>query len=127
MAENVDNSLMLEILKEVRTDQQEMRTDLHVIRTDQLEMRTELQDMKTDLQEVRKEQRDQRTLLLKTVDTVRTLHLYVEKRFSDVEERMRAHRDDLELMLRAELLRSLTGFQTRIESYVDRRLTEKGE
>jgi hypothetical protein len=120
MAENVDNSLMLEVLKE-------MRTDLQEVRKDQLEMRTELHEVKTDLQEVRKEQGDQRTLLLKTVDTVRTLHLYVEKRFSDVEERMRAHRDDLELMLRAELLRSLTSFQTRIESYVEHRLAQKPE
>jgi septal ring factor EnvC (AmiA/AmiB activator) len=134
MAENVDNSLMLEILKEVRKDQQEMRTDLHEVRQDQQQMRADLQEVRKDqqemrleLQEVRKEQRDQRTLLLKTVDAVRTLHLYAEKRFSDVEERLRAHRDDLGLMLRSELLRSLTSFQSRIESYVDRRLAEKPE
>jgi hypothetical protein len=97
MAENVDNSLMLETLKEIRKDQQEMR----------------------------KEQRDQRTLLLLTADTVRKLHLYTEKKFLDLEERMRAHRDDLELMLKAELLGSLTNFQIRIETYVDRRLGDR--
>jgi hypothetical protein len=120
MAENVDNSLMLEILKEMRIDLQGVRTDLQEVRTD-------LQEVRTDLQEVRKEQRDQRTLLLKTVDTVRALHLYTEKKFLYVEERMRAHRDDLELMLRSELLQSLTSFQSRIENYVEGRLAQKPE
>ncbi|HEX6001646.1 MAG TPA: hypothetical protein VFZ16_19960 [Hyphomicrobiaceae bacterium] len=102
MAENVDNSLMLEILKE-------MRTDLQGVRKDQLEMRTELQRVRTEQQEMRKEQRDQRALLLLTADTVRKLHLYTEEGFAAVkrefaairgdfltfEAGMRAHRDDL--------------------------------
>jgi hypothetical protein len=76
---------------------------------------------------MRKELRDQRTPLLLTADTVRKLHLYTERRFLDLEERLRAHRDDLELMLKAELLGSLTNFQTRIENYVDRRLGDRTE
>jgi hypothetical protein len=113
MAENVDNSLMLEILKEIRKDQQEMKK--------------EQQEMKKEQLEMRKEQRNQRGLLLLTADTVRKLHLYTEKRFLDIEQRMRAHRDDLELTLKAELLGSLTNFQTRIENYVDRRLGDRTE
>jgi hypothetical protein len=40
---------------------------------------------------------------------------------------MRAHREDLELMLKTELLGSLAHFQTRIENYVDRHLGERAE
>jgi len=40
---------------------------------------------------------------------------------------MKAHKDDLELMLKSELLGALTHFQTKMETYVDRRLTEKAD
>ena len=40
---------------------------------------------------------------------------------------MKAHRDDLELMLKSELLGSLTHFQTKIEQCVEQRLAEKAE
>jgi hypothetical protein len=99
MTEAADNTLMLEILKDIR-----------------------------------KEQSNQRTLLLLTVDTVRKFQLFtemklldVEKRFLDMEERMKAHRDDLEMMLKVELLGAMTNFQIRIENYVHERLAEKAE
>ena len=99
MAEAADNTLMLEILKDIR-----------------------------------KEQNNQRTLLLLTVNSVRRLQLFteqkflgVEKRFLDMKERMKAHKDDLEMMLKAELLGAMTHFQTRIENYVHERLAEKAE
>jgi hypothetical protein len=86
------------------------------------------------LKEIRKEQNNQRTLLLQTVDAVRRLQHYmeekflnVEDRFLDMERRMKTHKDDLELMLKSELLGSLTHFQTKIETYVEQRLGEKAE
>ena len=86
------------------------------------------------LKDIRKEQNNHRTLLLLTVDAVRRLQqfteeslLTVEKReFLDIEERMKAHKDDLELMLKAELLGAMTHFQTRIENYVERALGGEG-
>ncbi|MFZ1102943.1 MAG: hypothetical protein WAN86_08920 [Hyphomicrobiaceae bacterium] len=99
MAESADNTLMLEILKDIR-----------------------------------KEQNNQRTLLLLTVDAVRRLQQYTEEKFLHIdgkflhiEERMKAHKDDLELMLKSELLGAMTQFQTRIENYVEQRLAEKAE
>jgi hypothetical protein len=49
--------------------------------------------------------------------------LGVEQKLVIQGERIRALKDDLETMLKAEML----GFQARIENYVDRRLAEKGE
>jgi hypothetical protein len=99
MAENADNALMLEILKEIR-----------------------------------KEQRDRRTLLLQTTAAVRHLREYSEEKFIaikrgflDIEERMKAHKDDVELMLKSELLGVLTHFQNKIEIYVDQRLAGRAE
>jgi hypothetical protein len=86
------------------------------------------------LKELRKEQRDQRTLLLQTSEAVRKLHQYTEenllairRELLNIEERMKAHKDDLELMLKSELLGSLVHFQTKIENYVDQRLSEKAD
>jgi hypothetical protein len=86
------------------------------------------------LKEIRKEQHNHRTLLLQTSEAVRKLHQYTEesllaikRELLNIEERMKAHRDDLELMLKSELLGSLTHFQTKIEQYVEQRLTEKTE
>ncbi len=92
MSESADDTLMLEILKDIR-----------------------------------KEQNSQRTLLLQTVDAVRRLQNYTEERFLDMEKRMKAHKDDLELMLKSELLGLMTHFQTKIENYVEKRLAERAE
>jgi hypothetical protein len=53
--------------------------------------------------------------------------LGVERKLLNLEERMKAHKDDMELMLKSELLGSLTSFQTKIENYVEQRLAEKTE
>lgn len=97
MAETVDNTLMIEILR--------------------------------DLQ---KQMREQRVLAVQTSEAVRKLTQYVEngflanrREFLDVAERMKAHKDDLELMLKAELMGTLTHFQTRIETYLDERLAAR--
>lgn len=67
----------------------------------------------TLLREIRKEQAEQRTLLLSAVD-------YPRKMEQRLDGRIVALRDDLELMLKSELMGSLTHFETRI----DQRLAE---
>ena len=51
----------------------------------------------------------------------------VDKRFLDMQEHMKAHKDDLEMMLKAELLGAMSNYRIRIENYVHERLSEKGE
>jgi hypothetical protein len=60
------------------------------------------------LRDIRKEQTEQRTLLLSVVDHVRKMEQRLDARIMGV-------RDDLELVLKSELLGSLTNFETRIE------------
>ena len=76
MTETVDDSLLLELLKDLR-----------------------------------KEQRDQRTLLLQSVDYSRR----IERRFDALDRRMAEMRDDLELMIKAELMGRLGHFETQME------------
>jgi hypothetical protein len=80
MAESVDNSLLLSILKEIRS-----------------------------------EQNQHRTLLLQTID-------YMRKMEQRLDGRMVALRDDLELMLKSEVMGSLANFETRIENLISERL-----
>jgi hypothetical protein len=58
------------------------------------------------LRELRGEMRQQRTLLLQLSEAVHRL----ERRFGDVERRISDARAEIELMLKAELLGSLTHF-----------------
>lgn len=79
------------------------------------------------LRDIRKEQADQRTLLLNLVDYTRKMEQRIEARFTVLESRITglearlvAFRDDLELMLKSELMGRLTHFETQI----DHRLAE---
>ncbi|KAB2918483.1 MAG: hypothetical protein F9K29_07910 [Hyphomicrobiaceae bacterium] len=67
------------------------------------------------LQEIRQEQNKQRALLLQTVD-------YLRKMEQRLDARIVAARDDLELMLKSELMGSLTHFETKIEGLLARHL-----
>ena len=64
------------------------------------------------LREIRKEQADQRTLLLSLVDHMRKMEQRLEARITYL-------RDDLELMLKAELLGRLTHFETMMDQRID--------
>lgn len=83
MADNVDDGLMLSILREIR-----------------------------------REQADLRVLLLGLVDFTRKLDQRMDARMTSLESRMVSVRDDLELLLRSELLGKLTNFETRIEQRI---------
>jgi len=67
------------------------------------------------LREIRTEQNRQRTLLLQSVDYMRTMEQRLDARIVAV-------RDDLELMLKSELMGSLSHFETKIENLLNRRL-----
>ena len=71
------------------------------------------------LRDIRKEQTDHRTLLLSLVDAVRRMEQRLDTRLGEVESSIRASRDDLELMLKAELLGRLTHFETMLEQRID--------
>ena len=51
----------------------------------------------------------------------------METQFLAVNQRLNHLKDDLELMVKSELLGALTNFQNKIEIYVDQRLAEKAE
>jgi len=79
------------------------------------------------LKEIRKEQRDHRVLLLQLAEHSRRLEQRMETQFLAVNQRLNHLKDDLELMVKSELLGALTNFQNKIEIYVDQRLAEKAE
>jgi hypothetical protein len=68
------------------------------------------------LRELRAEMRQQRTLLLQLSEAVHRL----ERRFGDIERRISDTRAEIELMLKAELLGSLTHFETLMDERIAR-------
>lgn len=70
--------------------------------------------------EIRKEQTEQRSLLLSAIDYMRKMEQRIDARMGALDARISALRDGLELMLKSELLGSLTNFEMRI----DRRLAD---
>lgn len=78
----------------------------------------------TILREMRKEQADHRVLLLGVVDSLRRLEARSDKRMLALETRLADLRDDLELMLKSEMLGSRTHFETlyeqKLENLADR-------
>lgn len=71
------------------------------------------------LREIRKEQADQRTLLLASVDHMRKMEHRLDARIIGLETRMIGVSDDLELMLKSELLGRFTHLETTIEQRLD--------
>ena len=68
------------------------------------------------LKEIRAEQRDQRTLLLQSVEYSRR----IERRLDALDRRTGELRDDLELMIKAELMGRLGHFEIQIEQALGR-------
>ena len=67
------------------------------------------------LRDLRKDLAEQRTLLLATVDAVRRM----EKRFDALETRISHARDDIELMVKSELMGRLGHFETTFDEKLD--------
>ncbi len=75
------------------------------------------------LKELRADMRQQRTLLLQLSEASRRHDRRfddIERRFGDVERRISDTRAELELMLKAELLGSLTHFETQMDERIAR-------
>ncbi len=73
------------------------------------------------LKELRADMRQQRTLLLQLSEASRRHDRRfddIERRFGDVERRISDTRAELELMLKAELLGSLTHFETQMDERI---------
>lgn len=70
--------------------------------------------------DIRREQGEQRSLLLNLVEYARKLDQRLDQVERRLDDRIISLRDDLELMLKAELVGKLTHFETRI----DERLAE---
>ena len=66
------------------------------------------------VRELRAEMRQQRTLLLQLSEAMHR----VERRFGDIERRISDTRAEIELMLKAELLGSLTHFETQMDERI---------
>jgi hypothetical protein len=67
-----------------------------------------------EARELRKEVADVRTLSLQTIDYARR----IERRVGEVDRRVGEQRDDLELMIKAELSGSLANMQTQLENHL---------
>ena len=85
-AETVDNSLLLEVLKDIQ-----------------------------------KQLAEQRTLLLQSIERSRRLEQHMDTQLIAINQRLSGLKDDVELMLKAELMGSLANFETRIEHLIERR------
>jgi hypothetical protein len=75
------------------------------------------QDNLAEMKAVRREVADIRTLALQTADYMRKMEQRLDARIVGV-------RDDLELLLKSELMGSLAHFETRMENLLHERLAE---
>ncbi|MFZ1102941.1 MAG: hypothetical protein WAN86_08910 [Hyphomicrobiaceae bacterium] len=150
-----DNALMLEILKDIRKDVTDVRKDVTGIRKEQdnhrtlllmtvdnlrrLQLFTEQKFLEVDNRfnaiDKRFNDVDKRfnaiDIRFNAIDTrfngIDGRFADVDKRFLDMQGHMKAHKDDLEMMLKAELLGAMSNYRIKIENYVHERLSEKGE
>ena len=71
------------------------------------------------LRDIRKDLADQRTLLLQSIDRTNRMENRLESKVLAFEQRLAHLRDDLELMIKAELMGRLTHFETTMEQRID--------
>ncbi len=142
------NALMLEILKDIRKDVSDVRKYVAGIRKEQDSHRTLLLMTVDNLRRLQlfTEQKfievDNRFNAIDTrLNLIDKRFIEIDGRFNDVDRRfndvdkcfldlrehMKAHNDDLEMMLKAELLGVLSNYRIKIESYVHERRSEKDE
>ena len=79
------------------------------------------------LKDLRKEVRDVRTLVLQLADRTRRLEQYQETQFVAVNQRLNGLKDDLELMIKSELMGRLGNFEIRMMNLIEERLAEKAD
>lgn len=136
-----DNALMLEILKDIRKDVSDVRKEQDSHRTlllmtvdnlRRLQLFTEQKFIEVDNRfnaiDTRFNLIDKRFIEIEgRFNDVDRRFNDVDKCFLDMREHMKAHKDDLEMMLKAELLGALSNYRIKIENYIHERLSEKDE
>jgi hypothetical protein len=141
MAENADDALMLEILKEIRKEQRDQRTlllqlsDANRRLERSVEGRFSAADKSFAAMESRFAAVDRGLAAINTrfaaVDqslaAINSRAGAIEARIGMVDQRIGHLTDELELMVKSEFMGALTNFQNKIEIYVDQRLAEKAE
>jgi chromosome segregation ATPase len=105
MSEIVDLNFLARLIERNNAEQREMRAEL-------ADMRGELGGVRGDLVDVRNDLADMRRAILQLIEKAQR-H---ERRFDELEHRIVETKDDMELMIRSELMGRLAHFETRLES-----------
>lgn len=71
------------------------------------------------LREIRKDMADQRTVLLQSIDRSSRMEIRLEAKMVAFEQRLNNLRDNLKLMIKAELMGRLGHFETILEQRLD--------
>jgi hypothetical protein len=118
MAENVDNTLLLQVLKEIRKEQRDQRTLL--LQTSEYTRKLER------LMESRLGAVDQSLAAINArFGAVEPRFSAVDQRLSAIDQRISGLKDDLELMIKSELMGALGNFEVRMMGLIEERLARK--
>ena len=116
--ETVDLNFLARLIERNITEQREMRAELSGMRVELSGVhgelggvRGELGDMRNDLVDVRNDLADMRRAILQLIEKAQR-H---ERRFDELEHRIVETKDDMELMIRSELMGRLAHFETKME------------
>jgi hypothetical protein len=72
------------------------------------------------LREIRAEQSQHRTLILQTIDSLRRMDQRLDARITAIDLRIAGLHDDLELMIKSEVMGRMTNFETKFEHRMDK-------
>ena len=127
MTENVDNALMLGILKEIRKEQRDQRTLLLQLADGNRRLERSMEGRFSAADKSFAALESRFAAVDQNLAAINMRAGAIEARIGMVDHRIGHLTDDLELMLKSELLGALTHFQNKIEIYVDQRLAERAE
>jgi hypothetical protein len=148
MAESVDNSLTLEILKEIRKEQRDHRTLLLQLADANRRLELSMEGRFSAVDKSLAAIEGRFSAVDKSLAAMGSRFAAIDRRFAAVDQGLAAINaragaiearigavdqrighltSDLELMVKSELLGALTNFQNKIEIYVDQRLAEQRE
>lgn len=105
MADNVDLNFLATQFERVLTGQRE-------IRDEQREIREELTGIRQEMSVMRSDMADMRRAILQLIDKA----MRHERRFDELERRIVEAKDDIELMMRSEVMGRLAYFETKMEA-----------
>jgi hypothetical protein len=137
VAENIDITLLARLCQDTLAETRVIRHDLADVRRDLGDVHRDLGDMRRDLGDVRRDLTDVQKLAIKTVEVLTKMekrnevrYAAVDRRFSVVDARLNGLdqrigdlKDDLQLMIKSELMGALGNFETRMISLIDERFS----